>query len=201
MSSSSTALSSRDAKVTTLLSGVLQKLTDFRGEVAAEAAAYAAAVVVSSRLQCSSDEDFRDHIMAIIANVKNLDGELMNGSIVALPPETLAAMDVNEMRSKGQKKSMAVMYRKRAREQTNIDNTSLHCKKCNLVRRDRLNINELALDSEENGSHFDYNFDNVCTCSHSSEEHSSSGESGGDDDDSDKEEALRSSRSSGSDDA
>jgi hypothetical protein len=170
--SSSLSSGGKDEKIIRLLSTIFQRLDDFK-ESADEAVAYAAAVVAAARASGDSDEEFHDQMMCIVANVKNLNGQL-RGADGGLAASELAVMDANAMRSHQQKKKMAAIYRKRAREQTNIDKTSLHCTKCGLVRRDRLNINELALDSEESGSHFDYNFDNVCTCSHSSEEEGSS---------------------------
>ncbi|CBZ38468.1 hypothetical protein, conserved [Leishmania donovani] len=184
MALSATSSSSSDDKIVNLLAIALQKVDDFKGK-SADARHYASQVVAAVRANNNTEEEFRDQIICIVANVKNLNGELG-----AVPQERkpgisaaeLATMDANAMRSRLQKRTMAATFRKRAREQTNVDKTSLHCTKCGLVRRDRLNINELALDSEESGSHFDYNFDNSCACSHSSDdERSSSGDEEDDD--------------------
>lgn len=171
-SPSSSSPTGRDARIVGLLSTTFQRLDDFKDKED-EATAYAVAVAAAARATSSTEEDFKDQILSIVANVKNLNGQI-RGSTGEIAAAELAVMDANSMRSHQQRKQLAALHRKRAREQTNIDKTSLHCTKCGLVRRDRLNINELALDSEESGSHFDYNFDNVCTCSHSSEEESSS---------------------------
>ena len=184
-SSTSSTAGGRDERIVALLSTTFQKLDDFK-DMADAATSYATTVVAAARAANDTDEDFTDKIMCIVANVKNLNGQL-RGAEGEITAEELAVMDANAMRSHQQKKTMAAIHRKRAREQTNIDKTSLHCNKCGLVRRDRLNINELALDSEESGSHFDYNFDNVCTCSHSSEEEDSSNESNSDSNSSDEE--------------
>ncbi|GET93089.1 hypothetical protein, conserved [Leishmania tarentolae] len=176
MATSSTSSGSPDDKIVNLLTIALQKVDDFKGK-SADAKHYASQVVAAVRANNSTEEEFRDHIICIIANVKNLNGELSAGyqeGKAGISAVELAAMDANAMRSRLQKRVLAATFRKRAREQTNVDKTSLHCTKCGLVRRDRLNINELALDSEESGSHFDYNFDNSCACSHSSDEERSS---------------------------
>lgn len=181
-SAASSSSSGKDAKIINLLALTLQKLDDFKGR-SSEAAAYAAQVVVAVRANNETEAEFKDQIMCIVANVKNLNGAVRaseQDGDSGIAAADLAVMDANAMRSGQQKKAMAATFRKRAREQTNIDKTSLHCTKCGLVRRDRLNINELALDSEESGSHFDYNFDNVCTCSHSSDEEQSSSDEEGD---------------------
>ncbi|KAG5489907.1 hypothetical protein JKF63_00024 [Porcisia hertigi] len=173
MASSSTSSNGRDDRIVNLLVMTLQKMDDFKGN-GADARPYAAQVVAAVRANNDTEEDFKDQIMCIIANIKNLNGELVaglpEGQRTGISAAELAVMDANAMRSVQQKREMAATFRKRAREQTNIDKTSMHCTKCGLVRRDRLNINELALDSEQSGSHFDYNFDNMCSCSHSSDE-------------------------------
>ncbi|CAJ1037488.1 hypothetical protein Q4I32_007749 [Leishmania shawi] len=183
MASSSTSCSGRDDKVVNLLTIALQRIDDFKDK-SADAREYAAQVVAAVRANNDTPEEFKDQMMCIIANVKNLKGELGAGSHegkVGISAVELATMDANAMRSGQQKRNMAAVFRKRAREQTSVDKTSLHCIKCGLVRHDRLNINELALDSEASGSHFDYNFDNSCACSHSSDEERSSSDDGEDD--------------------
>ncbi|KPI88217.1 hypothetical protein ABL78_2721 [Leptomonas seymouri] len=178
-SSISSPSGTRDEKIIRLLSTTFHRLEDFKDNVE-EATSYATAVVAAARAGNDTEEEFKDQIMCIVANVKNLNGQLRSaeGQITAAE---LAVMDANAMSTHQQKQKIAAIHRKRAREQVSIDKTSLHCTKCGLVRRDRLNINELALDSEENGSHFDFNFDNVCVCSHSSEESDSTDEEKEDD--------------------
>ncbi|KPA79851.1 hypothetical protein ABB37_04933 [Leptomonas pyrrhocoris] len=173
-SSTSSPSGSRDEKIVRVLSTTFQRLDDFNGR-ADEATAYATAVVAAARANNGTEEEFKDQVMCIVANVRNLNGQI-RGTETQIAAAELAVMDANAMRTHQQKQKLAALHRKRAREQTSIDKTSLHCTKCGLVRRDRLNINELALDSEESGSHFDYNYDNVCTCSHSSEEESDGSE-------------------------
>ncbi|KAG5463856.1 hypothetical protein LSCM1_00028 [Leishmania martiniquensis] len=183
MASSSVSSRGRDERVVNLLSIALQKTEDFMGR-GTDAREYAAQVAAAARANNATEEEFKDQIMCIVANIKNLNGELGAGSRegrAGISAAELAVMDANEMRSRQQKKSIAAAFRKRAREQTNVDKTSLHCTKCGLVRRERLNINELALDSAESGSHFEYNFDNTCACSHSSDEERSSSDDEDDD--------------------
>lgn len=171
-------VATRDRKLVALLTSTLQKLDDFSSS-ASDAQLYATRVVQTLRQISAHSEDFRDRVAGIVANVHNLRGEIHEQNIT---PDELARMDETEMLSRAQKREQRVLSRKRAREQTNFDKTSMLCTKCGLIRRDRLNINELALDSEENGTQFDYNFDNVCTCSHSSsDETASSDEDDGND--------------------
>lgn len=162
---------SRDTRMVESLKAALLQLEDFRDKLLA-AEEYAVKVVTTARQDADGPDDFKDQIMGIIANVKHLEGEIATKECIA--PEDLAKMDIADMRSRKQKRELALFSRKRAREQTNYERTNMMCSKCGLVRQDRININEMGLDSEENGSHFEYNYDNLCTCSHSSEEDSSS---------------------------
>lgn len=161
---------SKDHRIITLLAQTLMKLEDFSGQAEA-AASFAADVVAATRANAADVDEFKDQVMGIVANVPHLNGELTEASIT---PEELAKMDLTEMLSREQKRALVIISRKRAKEQTDYDKTSLLCKKCGMVRADRININELGLDSEENGSHFEYNFDNMCNCSHSSSDESDS---------------------------
>ncbi|CCW67130.1 unnamed protein product [Phytomonas sp. Hart1] len=126
---------------------------------------YAESVVLAVKSRASDADEFKDQIMGIIANVRNLNNQIVERKIT---PEMLASMEIDEMLSKQQIEENLKFSRKRAREQTLYDITSMQCGNCGLVRRDRLNINELGLDSEINGSQFDYNFDNLCACSRDS---------------------------------
>lgn len=169
----------KDKKLVAFLASSLLKLDDFKGK-SQDANDYAVQVIATLRTTAESNEDFKDRAMGIIANVKNLNGEFTRFHIT---PTDLATMDATDMLSQLQKREQEKIDRKRAREQTLFDKTGMLCKTCGLVRRDRLNINELALDSEENGTQFDYNFDNVCTCSQTSSSSSTDSDSDGDVDD------------------
>ncbi|CCW59900.1 unnamed protein product [Phytomonas sp. EM1] len=159
------ALSPKDKKAVRALVSALEKMDDFK-DTKEEAEKYAEAVVLAVKRQASDAEEFKDQIMGIIANVNNLNSQIVEQKI---SPEALASMEIDEMLSKKQIEENLKASRKRAREQTLYDITSMQCEKCGLVRRDRLNINELGLDSEINGSQFDYNFDNLCDCSQDSQ--------------------------------
>lgn len=159
----------KDQRIVSLLAHTLLKLDDFAGKEK-EAEEYAAEVVHAARAAAADVEEFKDHVMGIAANVVHLNGDLVAGGIT---PTDLATMQLHEILSRKQKQEQAALSRKRVKEQIDYDKTSMLCRKCGLIRADRLNINELALDSAESGSHFDYNFDNVCNCSHSSSDEDS----------------------------
>ncbi|EPY35644.1 hypothetical protein STCU_01030 [Strigomonas culicis] len=159
-------MSQRDARLILSLTTILLRMDDFKADEPA-AKLYATDVVAALHERIKGSEAFVDEAMGVLANVKHLNRELrLDGTISA---RELAAMDTADMLSATQKKKREQFLRKRAREQTNRDALSLQCGKCGCVRKDRLNMNEIGLDSEENGSHFDYHFDNYCECSHSSE--------------------------------
>lgn len=135
-----------------------------------ETTTYAKRVVAQLLVDSEDKEEFKDKLLSILANIKSLDGEInqtATGSEVnlALTPEEIAKMDAAEMRSAKEKREDARKLKKRLREQQNYDKTAMNCTRCGLVRRDRLNINQIGLDSDENGTQFDNTFGNVCECS------------------------------------
>lgn len=161
------------AKATQHLTKTLLKMSDFQSEncTQEETESYAKAIVDKLYSVAADKEEFRDRLLAIMLNIENLDGELRGGQKIT--PEVVATMDAAEMLSAKQRKKEESRLRKRLREQENYDKTSMYCPHCGLVRRDRLNINQMGLDSEENGTHFDYNFGNLCECSERSSSSSS----------------------------
>lgn len=166
---------------------VLLRLSDFQSEKISvkETTLFAKRVVDQLLLDCEDKEEFKDKLLSILRNVGSLEGELTlktsAGTIqYPLTPETIAKMDAAEMRSGKEKQEEARKLKKRLREQKNYDKTAMSCARCGLVRRDRLNINQIGLDSEESGTQFDNTFGNVCECS--SRSSSSSSMSGSSDD-------------------
>ncbi|ESS70121.1 hypothetical protein TCDM_14190 [Trypanosoma cruzi Dm28c] len=152
------------AKALLQLTALLKDLEEFRLQPE-KAGLYAETVVTRMSSEYSDKESFRDQLMGLLANIRNLDGELEK-----VGPSLLATMKPEEMLSSKQRRDRDRFLRKRVREQILYDVTSMLCATCKLVRPDRLNLNQLALDSEENGTHFDYNFDNLCQCDHRSDE-------------------------------
>ncbi|CBH15483.1 Transcription factor S-II (TFIIS), central domain containing protein, putative [Trypanosoma equiperdum] len=146
-------------KATSQLSALLQKMEEFRSEPVS-AMTFARGIVDKMCSTCRDKEAFRDQLMGLLANLKGLDGELLS-----LGPDTIATMKPKEMLSVEERRKRDRFLRKRIREHMLHDSTKMLCSTCKLVRRDRLNVNQLALDSEENGTHFEYNFDNQCQCS------------------------------------
>lgn len=166
-----------------LVTKALLKLSDFQpgATTTHELEEYAKKVAERMCSETDDAEELKDKLLCLLTNVENLDGEIRGGQLI--PPEQLAVMDGDEMRSAKQKKELANQLRKRVREQENYDKTSMHCPRCNLVRRDRLNINQMGLDSDENGTQFDYNFGNMCECSERSDDSSSDDDHASDGDD------------------
>ncbi|ORC93191.1 uncharacterized protein TM35_000025170 [Trypanosoma theileri] len=162
------------AKAIAQLTAILSELREFEPTAAA---AYAESVVSAMAAAFTDKEDFRDQLMSLLANMRSLDGELTQ-----VGPAVLATMKPQEMLSRKQRQERNRFLRKRTREQIVYDATSMLCTTCKLVRPDRLNLNQLALDSEENGTQFDYNFDNLCQCTHDSDEDTSSTSSSSDTD-------------------
>ncbi|KAH9582153.1 hypothetical protein LSM04_006432 [Trypanosoma melophagium] len=154
------------AKALAQLTATLAELREI-GPTAA--AAYAESVVAAMAAAYTNKEAFRDQLMSLLANMRSLDGELTR-----VGPAALATMKPQEMLSRKQREERSRFLRKRTREQIVYDATSMLCTTCKLVRPDRLNLNQLALDSEENGTQFEYNFDNLCQCNHDSDEDTSS---------------------------
>eukprot|EP00796_Vickermania_ingenoplastis_P005005 gene5005-3600_t len=178
-----TVVAGMEAKAARLLADTLLRMSDFqpphRTKDAAEA--YAAAVVKGLKDLAPNDkEEFKDRLLEVLTNITNLDGEIAEGD--QLTPEAVAGMDAAEMRSAKQKRVAAAELRKRGREQQTYDKTSMYCSRCGLVRRDRLNINQMGLDSEENGTQFEYNFGNLCECAERSSSESDDEEEGSDGD-------------------
>ncbi|EPY25468.1 hypothetical protein AGDE_11739 [Angomonas deanei] len=172
--------SEKDTKLINLVSKTLAALEDFKGD-SDGAGQFAKELVTEVRASSPTEDDFKDQLMGIVANVKNLNGHI-KGTVT---PLQLATMDINAILSEKQKKEQEKFSRKRARQQINENNLSLLCEKCSRTRKDRINLNQIGLDSEENGTQFDYHFDALCSCSHSStddgleseeEEEDSSGE-------------------------
>ncbi|RNF23035.1 uncharacterized protein Tco025E_02946 [Trypanosoma conorhini] len=156
------------AKARLQLSTLLRGLDEFRLHPE-KADAYADAAVNKMSAEYLDKESFRDQLMGLLANMRNLDGELEK-----VGPSVLATLNPQEMLSRSQRRDRERFLRKRAREQMLYDVTSMLCPTCKLVRPDRLNLNHMALDSEENGTQFDYNFDNLCQCDHHSSEEGTS---------------------------
>nr|CCC93624.1 conserved hypothetical protein [Trypanosoma congolense IL3000] len=147
-------------KAITQLSAVLQKLQEFNNGDQEGAQSFAEGIVDELCSTCVCKDAFRDQLMGLLANIRSLDGELLK-----MGPAAAATMRPQEMLSMEQRRERNRFLRKRIREHMLHDSTKMLCSTCKLVRRDRLNVNQLALDSEENGTHFDYNFDNQCQCS------------------------------------
>ncbi|ESL06815.1 hypothetical protein TRSC58_05504 [Trypanosoma rangeli SC58] len=156
------------AKACLQLSTMLKGLEEFKVHPE-KVGSYAEAIVTKMSAEYSDKESFRDQLMGLLANMRNLDGELEK-----VGPSVLATLSPQEMLSRSQRRDRERFLRKRAREQVLYDVTSMLCPTCKLVRSDRLNLNHLALDSEENGTQFDYNFDNLCQCDHHSSEDTTS---------------------------
>ncbi|KAG8343873.1 hypothetical protein ERJ75_000970800 [Trypanosoma vivax] len=142
------------AQFTTVLKG-MQEFAD----ASPRARSFAEELVVAMSAAYDSKESFRDQWMGILANIKSMDGEL-----VKIGPASVATMQPQEMLSREQRLERDRFLRKRVREQIVYDSTCMLCSTCKLVRPDRINLNQLALDSEQNGTQFDYNFDNLCQC-------------------------------------
>lgn len=170
-----------EAKAVQHLVKVLLRLSDFQSEKISlkETNLFAKRVVDQLLLDCEDKEEFKDKLLSILRNVGSLEGELTlktsDGGIQhPHTPEAIAKMDAAEMRSGKEKQEDAQRLKKRLREQKNYDKTAMSCARCGLVRRDRLNINQIGLDSDENGTQFDNTFGNVCECSSRSSRSSSS---------------------------
>lgn len=161
-------------KAAQLLAKTLKPLKDFNGKPSSVVDVFARTVATNLYAKSEDKDSFRDSMLALITNLPNLEGELYDGETQLLSPEKLACMDADELRSQQQKKEVGAERRKRMKTEINFDKTSMTCAVCGLVRQDRLNINQMGLDSEENGTQFDYNFGNLCECSshHSSSDSS-----------------------------
>lgn len=148
------------------LAQTLMKLKDFKCMDCPEklAEGFAEKVVEKMFSDTEDKEERKDKLLSILLNIHNLEGELCSTGEKGLRPEEVAGMDAAEMCSQKQKREAAASLRKRLREQEAYDKTSLQCLKCGLIRSDRLNVNQMGLDSEENGTQFDYHFGNFCEC-------------------------------------
>lgn len=158
-------------KLSKLLSDALAKLSDFDSREKAEL--FSRETVKAVWASADGPDEFRDNCLAIIANAHDLDSVIQKKSIT---PAQLASMSEVEIASAIDDEKRAKESRKRARELINYDKTGLMCSKCGGVRQDRINPNQLALDSEEAGSHFDYDFDTICNCTHSSSDDDDDGD-------------------------
>lgn len=151
---------------------VLLRLSDFHPERSSieETTSYGKRIVDQILLDSEDKEEFKDKLLSILRNIESLEGEL-NGTNRSsderppLTPEAVAKMDAADMRSEQERREDARKLKKRLREQKSYDKTAMNCTRCGLVRRDRLNINQIGLDSDENGTQFDNTFGNVCECS------------------------------------
>ncbi|KEG12203.1 hypothetical protein DQ04_01901090 [Trypanosoma grayi] len=156
------------AKALSQLITVLKDLEEFK-RVPEKGSLYAEAMVAAMCAAFADKESFRDQLLGVLANIRSVDGELAK-----IGPTALATMKPQEILSARQRRDRDRFLRKRTREQIVYDEIKMLCATCKLVRPDRLNLNHIALDSEENGTQFDYNFDNLCQCSHHSSEDTSS---------------------------
>lgn len=102
---------------------------------------------------------YRDQLLAIVSNAARMIPTLED-----FDPADIGQMHPSEMLSRNLKQKQEKRIHKRSREAEALDDTKIHCPECGFVRRSRLNVNRMALDSEELGTQYEYNFDNLCTC-------------------------------------
>lgn len=153
-----------DEQVASAKQLLLRKLLDaprFQSNGASSNAAekYCEEVATSMRRTWSTRAAFRDHLQVIVANVG-----LIKPALDEFDPDALGKMAPSDIMSKRVKARHEKLRMKRSRESDEVDDTRIHCDQCGFVRRTRLNLNRMALDSEDLGSQFEYNFDNVCEC-------------------------------------
>lgn len=156
--------SSKSAKMVKFLSQALLKLSDFNGDEQ-RATAFAEGTIETIRQISGDGQELKDRVVSIIVNVKNLDGEFGDDDI---DPKALATMDPAEMLSNKQRRILRRQMMKRARDSTITGSLSPLCDTCGLMRRDRVNINNLSLDDSEDHGVPDRDFENMCECPYSS---------------------------------
>ena len=125
----------------------------------AETDSYVARIDEGIYSEHTNAEDYRDQLQAIVANAPNIVNFLHE-----FDPFQLGKCDPLAIATKTARVQRKREKVKRARESEIFDTTSTICTNCKLVRRDRLNLNRMGLDSEELGTQFEYNFDNFCSC-------------------------------------
>ncbi len=107
-------------------------------------------------------EDYRDQLMAIVANAASIRDYLHE-----FDAEQLGKCDPSMIVTRTERIRKKREKMKRARETESFDQTSIYCAECRKVRRDRVNHNRMGLDSEELGTQFETNFENFCECNDS----------------------------------
>jgi len=121
-------------------------------------------------------EEYRDQLQVILANGSAFLSENEN-----YDPKLLGRCTAQDLLTKKQQHKRDKFLDRRA--QAGVNDNMLACPNCNLIRRERLNLNRVGLDSEEFGIHFETQFENYCTCETSVDVNvATAGDSSSDDD-------------------